>query len=101
MFQNVTNKYLKKETEVVVEATFVNPNNESFSLLLDMSVLWGIKIMIGGSSFGKSRLSISLSKFKYLTGKNPIIGNIYKINGTERFLAEIKVINIIGSKNGN
>ena len=81
--------------KAVVQLTLVYPYVQSLMNLFDFISLWGCSLMSAKTLSSRATIGIPSDKFKILFGENPRKGK-YKIPvGSEYFLEEVEVTEII------
>ena len=83
--------------KAVVKLTLVYPYVQSLLCLFDFMSLWGCHLISAKTLSPKAMIHIPSDKFKILFGENPRIGK-YKVPiGSEYFLEEVEVKEVVVS----
>lgn len=100
IFRNIDLLFQNKPCEIIFEVSLVFPYNASLETLLNMVSIWNMRLISAKSISPKAVIAIKYEKFLKLFGEKEkiIIGNCYKLKGTEKFITKLKLIKIVGNE---
>ena len=102
VYENIDKKYAKVPCELIIEIKLVVPYNVALEQVLSMISIWDMRLIRVKHLSPKIKIAIKYEKFLKLFGDVAlIIGKTYTLKGTEKFIKEFKLLDIIGNKKKN
>jgi len=99
-FNNVDNLFLEDPVEIIFDIVLIFPYSSSLETLLKMISTWSMRLISGNTQSPKAAIAIKYEKFLKLFGAKEkiVIGNEYKLKGTETFISKMKLKEIKGNR---
>lgn len=97
VYTNIDKKYNDESfSELVMGIKLVFPYNVSFAQVLSMISVWDMRLITSKHLSPDVKIAIKHDKFIQLFGDVPlIIGQEYKLKGTEKMISKLNLISII------